>query len=129
MRLYEKNDPESNLFAKSPAILYKNDEDRFSHQVTLKLKTSYLYNVIIEVENMKQKLMYVGLGGKLYNCFKMIEKADENITVYGFVWSTDKIQFTQRKHRSILPCVFKFQRLWVTPRTVGEFVHEVLRQE
>ena len=110
MHLYEKKDPESNLFAKSPAILYKNDEDRFSHQTTLKIKTSYLYNVIIEVENTKHKLVYVSLGGKVYNCFKMVEKADENVTVYGFVWSTDEIQVTQRKQRSILPCVFKFQR-------------------
>ena len=42
----EKDQKESNLFAMSPAILYKNDQDRFSHEITVNLKTSSLYNVI-----------------------------------------------------------------------------------
>ena len=107
MHLFEKDETDSNLFTKSPAVLYKNDEDRFSHEITLKLKTFSRYNVIFEVDDKDHQLMYVSLGGKVYNCFKMIEKTD--VRVYGFVWRTDRIQVTQRKHRSILPCLFEFK--------------------
>ena len=101
LHLYERNEPSH--------VMYKKDEDRFSQEITLKLKTFTLYNVLLEVDNNDDLLMYVILGGKKYNCFKMIEKPEGNGRIFGFVWSTDNIKVTERKHRSTLPCVLGFK--------------------
>ena len=88
-------------------MFYKNDQDRFSQKITLKLKTFYLYDVVVEV-NEDQKLSHVTLGGKKYNAFRTMDNPDNATRVYKFVWSTGNIRTTRRSHRSVLPCVVKF---------------------
>ena len=101
LRMREKSLPRSPVF-------YKNDEHRFSQQMTLKLKTFFLYDVVLEV-NDNQNLVYVVLGGKTYNCFKVVENSAESTRLYTFVWSTSNIRPTKRSHRSVLPCAMKFK--------------------
>ena len=90
------------------AVLYKSDEERFSQQCTLKLKTFSLYTIILEV-NKDKDLIHIDIGGRRYNCFKLFDSPDNTIKKYMFTWSTDNIKPTQRKYRTILPIEIKFE--------------------
>ena len=87
-------------------VYYKDDEERFSQQHTVKLKTQQMYTVTLESD---QIIMYVTLGGKTYNCFKMMTSSSSNVKVYQFVWLTKGLKITERKHRTVLSCIIKFQ--------------------
>ena len=99
---------DDNDFQKGYTVLYKDDEDRFSQQCTLKLKTFSLYNISLEVTE-DEDLVYIDIGGKQYNCFKLFDNRDNLTKVYMFTWSTDNIKPTQRKYRAILPVAMKFK--------------------
>ena len=104
----EKDVGDDEKTSSSNFVFFKDDEDRFSEQYTVKLQTCKKYVVSVETN---QLLTYVILGGKKYNCFKCITYANSSLNVYQFVWSTNGIKTTARKHRSVLPCVIKFQTL------------------
>ena len=111
IRMHERNEDEENVgisFKKGNAVLYKDDKDRFNQQCTLKLKTFSLYAISLEV-NQGQDLVYAEIGGKKYNCFKLYDNPDNSTKVYMFTWSTQNVQPTQRKYRTILPVVMKFK--------------------
>ena len=91
------------------AVYYKNDAERFSQPNSLKLKSFLLYNVTIEMRPAHRELVYVVLGGKRYNCFYKQGNDVENGSKWTFVWSTHGIRQTERKQRSVLPCVIKFE--------------------
>ena len=59
--------------------------------------------------NDNQNLVYVVLGGKTYNCFKVSENSADSTRFFSFVWSTSNIRPTKRSHRSVLPCALKFK--------------------
>ena len=110
-------------------VVYKDDKDRFSQRFTMKLKTFFLYRVRFEIDQ-DEMISYVMIGGKKYNCFYLMEDASDGTRVFEFVWSTDNILQTKRKHRSILPCVIQFNshkkirfRLLVKFYEQGEWCH------
>ena len=101
--------PHFRLFSLSlGGVYYKDDESRFSQQYTVKLKTYSQYNVQLEVKP-PHEICYIKIGGKTYREFvTQTNENDEEISIYSFTWSTNRIRTTKRKHRSILPCVVKF---------------------
>jgi len=98
-------------------VMYNQDEDRFTQESTLNLKTFSLYRISLELE-IDEKLEYVALGRKTYynmlveenldkEYFDIVEKPSSGKKVYSFVYSTDKVRATDRHHRTVLPCSLK----------------------
>ena len=96
-------------------VMFNQDEDRFTQESTLNLKTFCHYTITVELHH-HQKLEYVSLGRKTY--FNIIKDQPEKeffyITEnscgtrsYSFVYSTDKVRATDRHHRTVLPCKLK----------------------
>lgn len=54
---------------------------------------------------------YVVLGGRKHEKLQVIRNPDEDQakSVYNFVWSTKQMKITNRKYRTVLPCVIKFK--------------------
>lgn len=105
IRFTEKSERNEN----SGAVYFKDDEKRFSQQHTLKLKTLTEYNVVIDVEP-AQEVSYVVLGGRKHDKLQSSQNVGgANASVYKFVWSTRSNQPTDRKYRTILPCIIKFK--------------------
>lgn len=91
------------------SVYFKDDEDRFTQQHTLKLKTLFEYDVKMEVEP-AQEIMYVVLGNRKHEKLQVINNPDEEAkSVYNFVWSTKQMKTTDRKYRTVLPCRIKFK--------------------
>ena len=91
------------------SVFYKDDEDRFQKRYTLKLKTFSDYIISIEVKPALQ-IAYLKLGGWKYEEPKATSTDPaEPETFYRFNWSTNGIDITQRKYRTIVPCVIKFR--------------------
>ena len=91
-------------------IYYKDDEQRFSQQYTVKLKTFTEYNIVLEVRP-PRVLTYVKVGSRKYKVFNKLESSvTPGKNIYTFVWSTWKIRTTERKHRSVLPFAVKFHQ-------------------
>ena len=88
-------------------VNFKEDHERFQHPHTLKLKTDTLYNMAIVVDE-HQSVSWVVLGGKRYNLFHLYHMP-EGKKMFVFVWCTSGVTTTQRKHRSILPCIVKLK--------------------
>ena len=74
----------------------------------MKLKICVLYHVSVEVKS-DQEIVFVTLGGKKYNRFNIVQSTDKYTKLFSFVWSTHGITTTNRKHRSVLPCVVKLK--------------------
>lgn len=88
-------------------VYYKDDQDRFTQQHTIKLKTFSEYDVKVVVEP-PQEISFLVLGGRRYENIKLVNQ-DDMKSVYRFIWSTEKIKTTDRKYRTVLPCVIKFK--------------------
>ena len=89
-------------------VVYKSNEDRFTQNNFIKLKTFSSYKITLEV-NLDQVLVHCTLGGKNYNCFRMYNRPNGGVgKMYEFVWNTDRIRKTERHHRTMLPLAFKF---------------------
>ena len=67
--------------------------------------------MIFEVDGDVQ-LSYLKLGEVYWNKFQEQPKSDHDKkrVEYSFIWRTDKVAATERKHRSVLPCVIKLKR-------------------
>ena len=101
----------------SSDVLYNEDKDRFSQKYTLNLNIFSLYRISMEMDS-TVKLMFVSLGRKKYfnilpgnfekEYFEIVEKAETGKKIYSFVYSTDKVEATERHHRTVLPCSIMF---------------------
>ena len=89
-------------------MFYTNEEGRFSQPCSLKLKTQFLYELRLEVDQ-DEMLTRFTIGGKVYNCFTKYKHLGRGTVGYSFVWSTHNIKATGRKHRSVLPCSVRFR--------------------
>ena len=74
---------------------------------TLKLKTCYEYNVQFEVSP-SLSISYLIIGGAKYDASMTKIKKEDGKTFCSLRWSTERIKTTQRKYRTILPCVIRF---------------------
>ena len=74
----------------------------------MKLKTFSKYNVQLEISP-SLAISYLKIGGTKYDVNMIEMKKDEGKSFCSFAWSTDHIKPTQRKYRTILPCVIKFK--------------------
>ena len=54
-------------------------------------------------------ISYLKIGGARYDANMINMKKEDEKTFCNFTWSTSYIKTTQRKYRSILPCVIKFR--------------------
>ena len=88
-------------------VFYKDDLERFERRYTLKLKTFTEYDVRIDIEP-RVNVQYVKLGGRKYEMNEVVGNHNEDKSVYSLVWSTKKIEITERKYRTILPCALMF---------------------
>jgi len=91
-------------------VYYKDDEDRFTQQYTLKLQLDTKYKVSIEVEE-DMEVAYIKLGGVLWKDFQVIPNPRKHSTKvdYTFLWCTDLMAQTTRKNRTQLPFVVKLR--------------------
>ena len=99
-------------------VMYNQDEERFTQNSTLNLKTFALYRFSVETEEV-YRVEYVSLGRKTYfnileqhpdrEFFTIVENPSNRSRICSFVYSTDKIRATDRHHRSVLPCSLKLK--------------------
>lgn len=94
------------------SLFYKHEEfARFSHTPTLKMLTRSDYEVSIQVEPFLE-LKFIKIGGVEHDRFKIVKQDPEDDTklAHNFVWSTPRcLELNERKYRTIIPCVMKFQ--------------------
>ena len=90
-------------------IRYKDDDQRFEEQYTLKLKTTTEYRITLEIEPI-QHVSYVKMGGRKTDdeSLILVNQTGERRTL-SFFWSTKGIRPTQRAYRYIYPCAVKFR--------------------
>ena len=92
-------------------VFYKDDQDRFPHRYTLKLRTASKYIVNIAADP-AQDLTYVKVGGVRYDEFRIINDPDseeEDKVIFSFLWTTKKLEINGKMYRTVLPCVIKFE--------------------
>ncbi len=92
-------------------VFYKDDQSRFPHRYTLKLRTASKYNINVGADP-AQELSYVKVGGCRYEEFRIINNPggdEEEKTIYNFIWSTKRMGKSGKKYRTVVPCVIKFQ--------------------
>ena len=90
-------------------IFYKDDENRFKTRFTLKLKTCSAYVITIEIKPSLQ-MSYMKLGSTKYDQpSSKSNSSEEGKCLYKFNWSTEGIDITERKYRTIVPCAIKFR--------------------
>ena len=77
---------------------------------TLKLRTHSKYKVSIEVE-IGIQVLYMRLGGIFWDEFLPVPNSDKESSKlnHTFIWCTDKMEPTQNKYRTVLPCVVKLK--------------------
>ena len=74
---------------------------------TLKLKICSEYNVQLEVSP-SLTISYLIIGGAEYDASMTKINKEDGQTFCSLRWSTERIKPTQRKYRTILPCVIRF---------------------
>ena len=82
----------------------------YMFRYTLKLCTQAKYKVSIEVET-GVEVVYMKLGGVYWDQFILLPNPDAKSTKlnHTFIWCTDKMEATNSKYRTILPCVVKLK--------------------
>ena len=90
-------------------IYCKDDQDRFSQQYTVKLKTFTEYDILVEIRP-PHLLDHVQIGNRTYTEFEELKNVNASKSVYMFVWSTRMIRVTKRKHRTVLPFSVKLHQ-------------------
>ena len=67
-------------------VFFKDDQDRFPHRYTLKLKTSSKYIISVAAEP-AQELTYVKIGGCRYDVFQIINDPYSNDNEENIIYS------------------------------------------
>ena len=104
-----KIDERSMINKMDESVFYKDDESRFKNRYTLKLRTFSDYIISLEVKPILQ-IAYIKFGGFKYEDPKATSiDSNDPKSLYRFNWSADNISITERKFRTIVPCIIKFR--------------------
>jgi len=96
------------LWRKEKAVHFKDHQDRFPGQYTLKLRKEGKYKVSLEVDK-RMNVEYVKLGGILWDEFEEEPPSTDDKVGHVFNWDTDKMELIGNHYRLVFPCVVKLE--------------------